>query len=63
MVTTKFPVPGFEFMDEPATEQQKDTIARIAAEKGTPIDRHGVWPSPFSKWDAAQMIEALEAMV
>lgn len=54
-----FPVKGFEFMNEPATEEQKDIIAKMAEQGDEPIDRHGKWPEPFSKWDAANMIEAL----
>jgi len=57
-----FPVPGFEFMDEPATEEQKNLIVRIAEEKGRPIKRDGQWPEPFSKWDAANMIETLRGL-
>ena len=56
----KFPVAGFEFMDEPATDTQKDIIADLAAKAGEPIDRNGQWPEPFSKFDAANMIHQLE---
>lgn len=56
-----FPVEGFEFMNEPATEEQKDIIVALAEKAGTPIKRHGQWPEPFSKWDAKCMIDALEA--
>ncbi len=55
-----FSVVGYEFMDDPATDQQKDLIAELAERDGRPIDRQGVWPVPFSKWDAAIMIEAIE---
>lgn len=55
----EFPVKGYEFMNEPASEKQKDLICELAERKGMPIDRHGQWPDPFSKWDAASMIEAL----
>lgn len=58
----KFPVEGFQFMDEPATEEQKDIIVKIALQKGKPINRHGQWPDPFTKWDAANMIQALEEL-
>lgn len=49
-------------MDEPATEEQKDIICSVAQQKGKPIKRDGVWPNPFTKWDAANMIEALKAL-
>lgn len=54
-----FPVRGFEFMNEPATDEQKDIIAAAAKQKGRAIDRHGRWPTPFSRFDAASMIEVL----
>lgn len=57
-----FPVTGFEFMNEAATEEQKDIIFKLAEEKGRPLKRDGQWPSPFSKWDAANMIESLKAL-
>lgn len=57
-----FPVEGFEFMNEPATEQQKDIIAQLSKQKGQPVNRHGKWPEPFTKWDAKNMIDALEAL-
>lgn len=57
-----FPVKGFEFMNEPATEEQKDIIAALAAKKGKPLKRDGQWPTPFTKWDAKCMIDALEAL-
>lgn len=50
----KFPVAGFEFMDEPATEEQKDLIVKLFNEKGHPMKRNGKWPSIFSKWDAGK---------
>jgi hypothetical protein len=55
-----FPVTGFEFMNEPATDDQKRIIADLAAEAGKPIDINGEWPTPFTKWDAKCMIEALQ---
>ena len=58
-----FPVAGFEFMNEPATDAQKDIIVALAARAGTPIDRNGKWPKPFSKWDAKQMIDSLRIEV
>lgn len=57
----EFPVTGFEFMNEPATEEQKDIICSLAEKVGTPIKRNGQWPVPFSKWDAKNMIDALQA--
>ena len=57
-----FPVKGFEFMNEPATEEQKDIIFKLANQKGKAMNRHGKWPEPFSKWDAKAMIDALEAL-
>ena len=56
----KFPAHGFGFMDEPATDEQKDIIVEVAKKKGHTIKRDGVWPVPFTKWDAANMIKALE---
>jgi hypothetical protein len=47
-------------MDKPATVDQKDLIVELAEKRGTPIDRLGRWPNPFSKWDAANMIESLK---
>jgi hypothetical protein len=35
-------------------------IAELCKAKDIPIDRHGVWPDPFSKWDAANMIDSLK---
>lgn len=55
----EFPVAGFEFMNEPATEQQKDIIYELATKAGYHMDRHGKWPEPFTKWDARNMIAAL----
>jgi hypothetical protein len=56
-----FPVPGFEFMDEPATEIQKDFIVSLAERAGVPITRNGPWPEPLTKWDAYNMIQCLES--
>jgi hypothetical protein len=58
----KFPVEGFGFMNEPATEEQKDIIAQLAQQKGKLLKRDGQWPVPFTKWDAANMIDALKAL-
>lgn len=59
----EFPVKeGFGFMNEPATEEQKDIIFDLAQKKGRPIKREGQWPNPFSKWDAANMIDALKGL-
>lgn len=55
-----FPVKGFEFMDEPATDVQKLRIVAICAEMHIEVDVHGQWPDPFSKWDAYNTICALE---
>lgn len=56
-----FPVPGFEFMEEAATDQQKDFIVEIARSLlGRVIDRRGAWPDPFTRWDAVRMIDAIE---
>ena len=55
-----FPVEGFEFMDEEATETQKDIIVDLCNKRGTPVDRNGIWPNPFTKYDAATMIERLK---
>ena len=57
-----FPVKGFEFMNEAATEEQKDIIFKLCEQKGKPIKRDGQWPPNFSKWDAKNMIDALEAL-
>lgn len=58
-----FPVPGFEFMNDKATDEQKDRIVKLAEKAGKPIDRNGEWPEPFSRWDANGMIEALEQII
>lgn len=58
-----FPVAGFEFMNEDATDEQKDIITKLAGEAGMPIDRNGQWPTPFSKWDAKSMIDALQEKI
>jgi len=55
----EFPVKGFEFMNEPATVEQKKIIVELANAKGHPIDPDGEWPVPFTKWDAKAMIEVL----
>ena len=47
--------------DVPATEQQKDFIAVLAALGGEPIDRHGRWPSAFTAREANRWIEDLQA--
>ena len=54
-----FSVKGFEFMDEPATDEQRKMILDICAERQIPVDPDGPWPNPFTKWDAGQMIESL----
>ena len=55
-----FPVKDFEFMNEPATDEQKKMILDICAERQIPVDTDGPWPDPFTKWDAAIMIETLK---
>jgi hypothetical protein len=60
MEHVSFPVKGFEFMDESATEMQKHIIVELCGLKGIDINANGVWPDPFSKWDAANMIEGLK---
>ncbi|MBW8001723.1 MAG: hypothetical protein FVQ80_06835 [Planctomycetes bacterium] len=55
-----FTVKGFEFMDEPATDDQKDIIVELCKNRGTPTNRDGKWPNPFTRWDASQMIAALK---
>jgi hypothetical protein len=55
----EFPVKGYEFMNEPATDAQKQIVADLCKKRGTPIDPNGEWPEPFSKWDAANMIAIL----
>lgn len=56
----EFPVKGFEFMNEPATDEQKRIIIEICQRRHIPIDTNGPWPEPFSKWDAANMIQVLK---
>ena len=55
-----FPVNGFDFMNEPATDEQKKLILEICKERQIPVDPDGPWPEPFSKWDAGQMIDTLK---
>ena len=57
-----FPVKGFEFMDEPATDDQKGVIRDLIAKvQDVPVENVlNNWPDPFSKWDAARMIDALK---
>lgn len=59
----EFGIEGFEFMNEPATDEQKRIIAELAEKAGTPIDVGGRWPNPFTKWDAKNMIDALQTKV
>lgn len=60
MEHASFPVKGFEFMDEPATEIQKEMILELCNTKEISVDPNGKWPDPFTKWDAANMIESLK---
>ena len=54
-----FPVENFSFMDDDATSIQKDLIVELCQKRKMPIDRNGKWPDPFTKWDAARMIDSL----
>ena len=58
-----FPIADFEFINEPATDEQKQLITDLCEKRGTPIDIHGQWPNPFSKWDAGNMIEILKESI
>lgn len=58
-----FPVPGFEFMNQPATDEQKDIFCDLADQLGKPVDRNGPWPEPFTKWDCAQAIDTMKEQV
>lgn len=55
-----FPVAGYEFMNEPATDEQKKIIIELANELGFDVNRGGPWPDPFSKWDASRTIRVLQ---
>jgi hypothetical protein len=55
-----FPVNGFEFMNEPATKEQKETIVKLLKEFYHIDEVTDNWPDPFSKWDAANMITELQ---
>jgi hypothetical protein len=55
-----FPVAGFEFMNQPATDKQKETIIKLAKAAHRWVADDGPWPDPFTRWDAARMIEALQ---
>jgi hypothetical protein len=46
-------------MNESATDEQKEIIIKICKEKNIAINADGPWPEPFTKWDAARMIETL----
>lgn len=54
-----FPVRGFEFMNEPATVEQKTIFIQLAAKLGENFKIEGPWPEPFTKWDAKLAIDAL----
>lgn len=60
-----FPVKGFEFMNEPASDEQKRIIIDLAIQAGhnmapDSLTNPNAWPKPFSKWDAGSMINALK---
>lgn len=55
-----FPVIGYEFMNEPATDEQKGIIIELVKQLGLNLNPNGQWPNPFTKWDAARMIESLQ---
>ena len=60
-----FPVKGFEFMNEPAGDEQKQIIIDLAIRAGhnmapDSLTNPDAWPKPFSKWDAGNMITALK---
>ncbi len=60
-----FPVRGFEFMNEPATDEQKKIILDLMARLNIQVSPECFsdpksWPNPFSKWDAKNMIDALK---
>jgi hypothetical protein len=60
-----FPVKGFEFMNEPASDEQKCIIVDLATRAGHNLEADcltnpDTWPKPFSKWDAGNMITALK---
>ncbi|VVB55189.1 Uncharacterised protein [uncultured archaeon] len=59
----KFPVEGFGFMDEPATDKQKTIFCDLAEKLGQEVSREGPWPVPFSKWDAGQAISRLQEQI
>lgn len=60
-----FPVKGFEFMNEPATDGQKriilDLMARLNIQTSPDcLSDPKSWPDPFNRWDAKCMIDALK---
>ena len=61
----EFPVKGFEFMNETATDEQKRIIIDLASQLGHKLtegclNNPEAWPKPFTKWDAGNMIAALK---
>jgi len=58
-----FPVKRFDFMDEPATDEQKEIILGLWDELGVGANHNGRWPDPFTKWDAGQLIEVLKEKI
>lgn len=55
-----FPIPGFEHMNNLATDEDKQIIIFLAKQIGKPINPNGPWPEPFSRWDAINMMWALQ---
>jgi len=55
-----FPVAGYEFMNEPATAEQKAIILQLVNKLNLNVDHSGQWPKPFTKWDAYRTINELE---
>jgi len=54
-----FPVDGFKFMNEPATDEQKTLILQLVDQLDLNVDHSGEWPEPFSRWDAYRTIQEL----
>lgn len=58
-----FPVQGFEFMNEPATNEQKVLFIALAKRLGHEMSINGPWPQPFTRWDAARSISVLQSIL